>query len=332
MHDVSPELALVDGALAERERDRLPEPEDCLALRPDAAPTVEPSPALTVLAPPPTPEPAELEPEAPPPPQAESESPVQGHLSPATLALAEQPADPAPAPVEVVPVEVVPVGPQTALAEPDTTVEPEPVAPGTEADVVEPETEPEDAEVEEVPEEPAPAVPVRMPEWVASDVPPQSRRRRRKDRAQARRSARRERPRRIPRRVAVAASWVVLCGFLASPLLAFIPSPNGERPTLASDGTQSVPDVGENAGNTLSWDPVPKAAGYSVVFVNNGVRSDRWSQSARLRIPAGTESEQLVTYEWFVYPAFRDGAGYRYGPLVASGEVTMPTLAPTESS
>ena len=134
------------------------------------------------------------------------------------------------------------------------------------------------------------------------------------------------------RRVAVAASWVVLCGFLASPLLAFIPSPNGERPTLAPDGAQSVPDAGENAGHALSWDPVPKAAGYSVVFVNNGVRSDRWSQSARLRIPAGTESEQLVTYEWFVYPAFRDGAGYRYGPLVASGEVTMPTLAPTESS
>jgi len=323
MHDISPELALVDGALAERERDRLPEPEDCLAQRPVAAPPpVEPSPALTLLASPPTPGPAELEPEAPPP-QAEHESPVQGHGSPATRALAEQPADTAPAPVDVVPAE-----PQAALLEPEPTVEPDPVAPEADADVVELEPEPEDADFEEVPEEPAPAVPVRMPEWVASDVPPESRGMRRKDRAQGRR----ERPRRIPRRVAVAASWVVLCGFLASPLLAFIPSPNGERPTLAPDGTQSVPDAGENAGHTLSWDPVPKAAGYSVVFVNNGVRSDRWSQSARLRLPAGTESERLVTYEWFVYPAFRDGAGYRYGPLVASGEVTMPTLAPTESS
>jgi hypothetical protein len=93
-----------------------------------------------------------------------------------------------------------------------------------------------------------------------------------------------------------------------------------------------VPDVGENAGHQLRWEPVPEAAGYSVVFVNDGDRSDRWSETARLRLPAGTESEQLVTYEWFVYPAFRDGAGYRYGPLVASGDVTMPKLAPTESS
>ncbi len=152
------------------------------------------------------------------------------------------------------------------------------------------------------------------------------------DRARERRDARRERPRAARRRVAVAASWVVLCGFLASPLLAFIPSPSGERPTLAPDGVESVPDAGDDAGHALRWDPVPKAAGYSVVFVNDGVRSDRWSQGAELRLPAGTESEQLVTYEWFVYPAFRDGAGYRYGPLVASGEVTMPMLAPTESS
>ena len=171
-----------------------------------------------------------------------------------------------------------------------------------------------------------------MPEWVASDVPPKSRRTRRKDRARERRDARRERPRAARRRIAVAASWVVLCGFLASPLLAFIPSPSGERPTLAPDGVESVPDAGDDAGHALRWEPVPKAAGYSVVFVNDGVRSDRWSQDAELRLPAGTESEQLVTYEWFVYPAFRDGAGYRYGPLVASGEVTMPKLAPNESA
>ena len=80
---------------------------------------------------------------------------------------------------------------------------------------------------------------------------------------------------------------VVLCGFLASPLLAFIPSPSGERPTLAPDGVQSVPDAGNDAGHALRWDPVPKAAGYSVVFVNDGVRSDRWSQGAELRLPPG---------------------------------------------
>ena len=201
-------------------------------------------------------------------------------------------------------------------------------------DVVQPEAPPpppvEDAEPEaeelgDAVGEPAPAGPTSMPDWVASDVPPKSRRTRRKDGARARRDARRDRPRAARRRVAVAASWVVLCGFLASPLLAFIPSPSGERPTLAPDGVQSVPDAGDDAGHALRWDPVPKAAGYSVVFVNDGVRSDRWSQGAELRLPAGAESEQLVTYEWFVYPAFRDGAGYRYGPLVASGEVTMPS-------
>ena len=176
-------------------------------------------------------------------------------------------------------------------------------------------------------------MPTRIPEWVASDVPPKDRDAPRRDRALARRE-RRERPRALRRRIAVVVSWIVLCAFLASPLLAFFPSPNGERPTLAAapDGVESVPDAGDQAGHTLSWDPVPEAAGYSVVFVNDGSRSDRWSQTAELRLPAGTESEQLVTYEWSVYPAFRDGAGYRYGPLVASGEVTMPMLAPTESS
>lgn len=243
-----------------------------------------------------------------PAPASEREAPAERPWRLTPLPLAEPPADPVPAPVEVVPVEV-----------PAAVVEPAP----EHALVVEPEQEAE---------EPAPPGPVRMPEWVASDVPPKSRRMRRKDKARARREARRERPRAMRRRVAVAASWVVLCGFLASPLLAFIPSPNGERPTLAPDGVQSVPDAGENGGHQLSWEPVPKAAGYSVVFVNDGDRSDRWSETARLRLPAGTESEQLVTYEWFVYPAFRDGAGYRYGPLVASGEVTMPKLAPTESS
>ena len=137
----------------------------------------------------------------------------------------------------------------------------------------------------------------------------------------------------LRRRVAVVVSWIVLCAFLASPLLAFFPSPNGERPTLeAPDGVESVPDPGDEAGHTLSWEPVPEAAGYSVVFVTDDVRSDRWSQTAELRLPAGTESEQLVTYEWSVYPAFQDGAGYSYGSLVASGEVTMPILAPTEGS
>ena len=32
VNDISPELALVDDALAARERARLPDPEDCLAL------------------------------------------------------------------------------------------------------------------------------------------------------------------------------------------------------------------------------------------------------------------------------------------------------------
>jgi len=319
MHDVSPELALVDDALAERERARLPDPDDCLAQRPVAATTPDTSaPALTLLSSPSAQELAALEPEVTPPRATESEPPVDA-------------APPLPA-----------AGP-AALVEAEPAAEPERrdvLPPAESVEVVEPESVPapvENAdpiagELADASEEPAPAIPTRMPEWVASDVPPKSRRTRRKDRAQERRAARRERPRAARRRLAVAASWVVLCGFLASPLLAFIPSPSGERPTLAPEGVESVPDAGDDAGHALRWDPVPKAAGYSVVFVNDGVRSDRWSQGAELRLPAGAESEQLVTYEWFVYPAFRDGAGYRYGPLVASGEVTMPMLAPTESS
>jgi hypothetical protein len=331
MHDVTPELALVDDALAAQERDRLPAPDDCLASRPVAVAAPAPSPpALTLLAPP-EPQPAvEIEPDAPELPAPESEPPVGGRSLLPMLALAESPADPA------------------ALVEPEAPVEPAaPADPGPadmDLDVAEPEAEPavlpiEDAEteadeLESAPPEGSPAAaPARIPEWVASDVAPEGRRARRRDRARAR-GERTERPRALRRRVAVVVSWVVLCAFLASPLLAFFPSPNGERPTLAEapDGVESVPDAGDDAGRTLSWDPVPEAAGYSVVFQSDGVRSDRWSQTAELRLPAGTESEQLVTYEWFVYPAFQDGAGYRYGPLVASGEVTMPILAPTESS
>jgi len=331
MNDVSPELALVDDALAARERERLPAPDDCLASRPVARAAPVPSPpALTLLAPP-EPQPAvEIEPEAPELPVRESEPHVAVRRRLPMLALAESPADPA------------------AFVEPEPPVEPaaraDPGPAGMDLDVAEPEAEPavpplEDAEPEAVelerasPEEPPPAAPARMPEWVASDVPPKGRRARRTDRALGR-GERTERPRALRRRVAVVVSWIVLCAFLASPLLAFFPSPNGERPTLAAapDGVESAPDAGDAAGHTLSWEPVPEAAGYNVVFQSAGVRSDRWSQTAELRLPAGTESEQLVTYEWFVYPAFRDGAGYRYGPLVASGEVTMPILAPTEGS
>ncbi len=330
MHDVSPELALVDDALAARERGRLPEPDDCLASRPGAVVASAASPpTLTLLAPRESPQSVAIEPDAPPLSATESEPPVGDRRRLSPLALAESPADP-------------------AAVEPEPSVEPPaPAGPGpagTDLDVAEPEADPaappvEDAEPEaDEPESapvegPAPILPSRMPEWVATDVAPKGRRERRRDRALARRE-RSERPRALRRRVAVVVSWIVLCAFLASPLLAFFPSPNGERPTLAPapDGVAAVPDAGDQAGHTLSWDPVQEAAGYSVVFVSDGVRSDRWSQTAELRLPAGTESEHLVTYEWFVYPAFRDGAGYRYGPLVASGEVTMPMLAPTESS
>jgi hypothetical protein len=331
MHDVSPELALVDDALAARERGRLPEPDDCLASRPVAPVAAAPSaPTLTLLVPPEAQQAVEIEPEAPPLPPTESEPYVAGSRQPGTLALAESPADPAalvrPEPLveAAAPAEPGPIDADLEIAEPEVTPEMPPV------DDAEPHAdEPESAP----PEEPAPAVPTRMPEWVASDVPPKGRRERRRDRALAR-AERTARPRALRRRIAVVVSWIVLCAFLASPLLAFFPSPNGERPTLAEapDGVESVPDPGDEAGRTLSWEPVPEAAGYSVVFVSDGVRSDRWSQTAELRLPAGTESEQLVTYEWSVYPAFQDGAGYRYGPLVASGEVTMPILAPTEGS
>ncbi len=325
VNDISPELALVDVALAARERARLPDPEDCLAPPPATPPAVvTPVSALTVVAPP--------EPEAPP----------AGAEMPALLAPEPEP-EPEPAldfePVsaevltedEAVDVLVAEAPPAPVEIDVEAAVEAEPLTePEPAPEVRVPSAEPDDAPAE--PAAPQPAVPARMPDWVASDEPPKSRRARRKDRARGRRDGHGREKRPMRRRVAVAASWVVLCGFLASPLLAFIPSPNGERPTLAPDGAAAAPDAGESGGPVLRWEPVAKAEGYSVVFVNDGVRSDRWSQTARLRLPAGTEAEQLVTYEWFVYPAFRDGAGYRYGPLVASGEVTMPRLAPNETS
>ena len=328
MHDVSPELALVDDALAARERGRLPEPDDCLAARPVAAVAAAASPpTLTLLAPPEAQQSAEIEPEAPPATESKPHAGDRRMLP--TLALAGSPSDPAvpepePSPELAAQAEPGQTGPGQEVAEPEA----KPALPR----VADAEREGDETE-SGAPDGPAPAVPTRMPEWVASDIPPRDRRARRRDRALARRE-RRERPRALPRRVALVVSWIVLCAFLASPLLAFFPSPSGERPTLAAapDGVDSVPNAGDRAGHTLSWAPVPQAAGYSVVFVNDGARSDRWSETAELRLPAGTESEQLVTYAWSVYPAFRDGAGYRYGPVVASGEVTMPMLAPTESS
>ena len=315
MHDVSPELALVDDSLAERERFRLPDPDDCLARPPTAAPVVSP-PTLTLMFP--APRQGRLPTvgsEGSPSPSSGESDVIRGR-SFSKLELA--------APLEAVSAEE----PTADLA---STAELRPAETSMEvADLV------EDAELEaeplgQAPPEPAPSVPTHMPEWVASDVAPKDHARR-KHRAAARRSEPRERTRVGQRRVAAIASWVVLGGFLASPLLAFIPPPTGERPTLPPDVLEPVRNAEDDAGHSLSWEPVANAAGYSVAFVNAGVRSDRWSQTAELQLPVGTESEELVTYEWFVYPAFREGAGYRYGPLAASGDVTMPRLAPNEGS
>ena len=149
MHDVSPELALVDGALAERERDRLPEPDDCLApLRPPRAAPVAPPPALTLLAPPPS--------RSPPrssrrsrrrPPRAR---PLEASRR---LHVAEPPAGPAPVPVEAAPASPRPRSSSPSRRPAELRVGGRVADPEAVVDVVE--TKPEVASDDAEPEEPS---------------------------------------------------------------------------------------------------------------------------------------------------------------------------------
>ena len=76
----------------------------------------------------------------------------------------------------------------------------------------------------------------------------------------------------------------------------------------------------------LSWRDVRDADLYNVVFMHGQQRVDRWVKGTRLafatRAGAGAEGRQL-DYRWYVYPLFRQGKGYRYGPLLARGEVRL---------
>ena len=76
----------------------------------------------------------------------------------------------------------------------------------------------------------------------------------------------------------------------------------------------------------LSWRDVRDADLYNVVFMHGQQRVDRWVTGTRLafatRAGAGAEGRPL-DYRWYVYPLFRQGKGYRYGPLLARGEVRL---------
>jgi len=76
----------------------------------------------------------------------------------------------------------------------------------------------------------------------------------------------------------------------------------------------------------LSWRDVRDADLYNVVFMHGQQRVDRWVKGTRLafatRAGAGAEGRPL-DYRWYVYPLFRQGKGYRYGPLLARGEVRL---------
>ena len=124
MHDVSPELALVDDALAERERGRLPEPDDCLAPRATPISTDPPAPTLALLCA------AESLPGSTRRCAARSgEPPAAWPRRLPALVLAEPPAETAPAVPEVLPVEE-PVEPEPLLQpldEPEVALAPVPV-------------------------------------------------------------------------------------------------------------------------------------------------------------------------------------------------------------
>lgn len=144
-------------------------------------------------------------------------------------------------------------------------------------------------------------------------------------------------PRRALRSALTAAAWIVLAGIVASPLLAFLP-PN-RAPSIPGERSAPLPLRVEKdraadivTGQTLHWRAVPGASLYNLILVRGSQRVDLWptKPSASVTRPEqpGAPVTPVVTYSWFVYPAFRLSPGkVRYGAVAARGSIAVRTGA-----
>lgn len=98
-------------------------------------------------------------------------------------------------------------------------------------------------------------------------------------------------------------------------------------PSVAGQPMSAKP-VKRGTGVLLRWKPARKAALYNLVILAGGKRVDAWPKRnvyrfeppVSLRPPKGGS----LAVEWFVYPAFEGGEGFRYGPLLARGSARIP--------
>jgi hypothetical protein len=166
-------------------------------------------------------------------------------------------------------------------------------------------------------------VPVRLPAQRHDAVPV----------APARSTTELRRPRdlrRALRGVVTVGGWVALAGIIASPLLAFLP-PNG-APSIVDALRAPLPATaapnGAEPRSTIRWRPVPGASFYNLILVRGSRRVDFWPTKPTARVTrsqrAGTPATPVVTYAWFVYPAFRSAPGkVRYGTVVDHGSIAV---------
>jgi hypothetical protein len=125
-------------------------------------------------------------------------------------------------------------------------------------------------------------------------------------------------------------SWLVVAAFLATSLLAFIPSGESAQSDFldsAADGP-SAPAASvrgrELVGRRLviSWPVGAGVAAYKVILVRGDERIDRWVSRASLEV-GGIPAGHPETYTWYVYPAFTVPGGHRFGALLAKGSITV---------
>ena len=136
-------------------------------------------------------------------------------------------------------------------------------------------------------------------------------------------------PRRALRGAVTAGAWIVLAGIVASPLLAFLP-PSQAPSIIDALPLPAAQEGGDTVvtGPTLSWRAVTGVSLYNLILVRGSHRVDLWptKPSARVTRPEqfGAPGTPVVTYSWFVYPAFRLASGkMRYGAVVAHGSIAV---------
>ena len=93
----------------------------------------------------------------------------------------------------------------------------------------------------------------------------------------------------------------------------------GSAPRKAANVTSTPRSAGTKE---VRWKAVPGADYYNVIFRRNGKRAlDLWPTTASAYVAKG--ALKPGDYEWFVYPGFRSGGTRHYGPIAASGRLTI---------